>query len=161
MAKAKKLKKSQVNNSVFTGRLLNLIGTWICMILIIGIMAGAGVALVMVVGGVGKEGVEIGAMQIALIAVAGVLALIGLAWASIRFMKWETKHTVISGNSIKFNGNAFQLLGNCIKWTFLTIITVGIYALWLPIKVRQWKVKHMELQPVYGYDYGQVNFYNY
>lgn len=161
MAKAKKLKKSQVNNSVFTGRLLNLIGTWICMILIIGIMAGAGVALVMVVGGVGKEGVEIGAMQIALIAVAGVLALIGLAWASIRFMKWETKHTVISGNSIKFNGNAFQLLGNCIKWTFLTIITVGIYALWLPIKVRQWKVKHMELQPVYGYDYGQVHFYNY
>ena len=161
MAKAKKLKKSQVNNSVFTGRLLNLIGTWICMILIIGIMAGAGVALVMVVGGVGKEGVEIGAMQIALIAVAGVLALIGLAWASIRFMKWEAKNTIISGNRVKFNGNAFQLLGNCFKWTFLTIITVGIFSLWLPIKFRKWKVKHMELQPVYGYDYGQVHFYNY
>ena len=161
MAKAKKLKKSQVNNSVFTGRLLNLIGTWICMILIIGIMAAAGVALVMFVGGVGKEGVEIGPMQIALAAVAAILVLIGLAMASIRFIKWETKHTVISGNSIKFNGNAFQFLGSCIKWTFLTIITVGIYALWLPIKVRQWKVKHMELQPVYGYDYGQVHFYNY
>ena len=155
MAKAKKLKKSQVNNSVFTGRLLNLIGTWIVMILIIGIMAGAGVALIMTIG---KDG---GTMQLVAIAVTAVLALIGLAWAAICFMKWETKHTVISGNSIKFNGNAFQLLGNCIKWTFLTIITVGIYALWLPIKVRKWKVKHMELQPVYGYDYGQVHFYKY
>ena len=161
MAKAKKLKKSQVNNSVFTGRLLNLIGTWIVMILIIAIMAGIGGALVVVVGGVGTEGTEIGGLQIALIAVAAVLALIGLAWAEIRFIKWDAKHTVISGNSIKFNGNALQLLGRCIKWTFLTIITVGIYGLWLPIKVRKWKVKHMELQPVYGYDYGQVHFYNY
>ena len=161
MAKAKKLKKSQVNNSVFTGRLLNLIGTWIVMILIIAIMAGAAGALVVVVGGVGQEGTEMGVMQFAMIAVGALLALLGLAWAAIRFIKWDTKHTVISGNSIKFNGNAFQLLGNCFKWTFLTIITVGIYALWLPIKVRKWKVKHMELKPVYGYDYGQVHFYNY
>ena len=161
MSKAKKIKKSQVNNSVFTGRLLNLIGTWIVMILIIGIMAGAAAALVVVVGGVGAEGTEMGVMQFALIAVGAFLVLLGLAAAEIRFIKWDTKHTVISGNSIKFNGNAFQLLGNCIKWTFLTIITVGIYALWLPIKVRKWKVKHMELQPVYGYDYGQVHFYKY
>ena len=161
MAKAKKLKKSQVNNSVFTGRLLNLIGTWIVMFLIVGIMVGAAVALVVVVGGVGAEGTTMGVMQFALIAVGAFLVLLGLAAAEIRFIKWDTKHTVISGNSIKFNGNAFQLLGNCIKWTFLTIITVGIYGLWLPIKVRQWKVKHMELQPVYGYDYGQVHFYNY
>ena len=155
MAKAKKLRKSQVNNSIFTGRLLNLIGTWVVMILIIGIMAGAGVAAVMTVG---KQD---STMQMVTIAATAVLALIGLAWAAIRFIKWETKHTIISGNSIKFKGNAFQLLGNCIKWTFLTIITVGIYALWLPIKVRTWKVKHMELQPVYGYDYGQVHFYKY
>ena len=156
-----KKNKAQVNNSVFTGRLLNLIGTWILMILIIAIMAGAGVALVMVVGGVGQEGTEIGGLQLALIAVAVFLVLLGLCWAEIRFIKWDTKHTVISGNSIKFNANAFQLLGNCLKWTFLSIITVFIYALWLPIKVRKWKVKHMELQPVYGYDYGQVHFYNY
>ena len=155
MAKAKKLKKAQVNNSVFTGRLLNLIGTWILMILIVAIMAGAGVALVMTVG---KDG---GIMQIIAIVATAFLAMLGIAWADIRFIKWETKHTVISGNSISFNGKAIQLLGNCLKWTFLTIITVGIYALWLPIKVRQWKVKHMELQPVYGYDYGQVHFYNY
>ena len=158
---AKKNKVAKVNNSVFTGRLLTLIGTWILMILIIAIMAGVGVALVMFVGGVGQEGTEIGGLQIALIVVAAFLVLLGLAWAAIRFMKWETKNTIISGNRVKFNANAFQLLGNCLKWTFLTIITVGIYAFWLPIKVRKWKVSHMELQPVYGYDYGQVHFYNY
>ena len=161
---AKKNKVAKVNNSVFTGRLLNLIGTWIVMILIIGIMAGVGAALVVVVGGVDVNnlaGVEISPLLIALIVVAAFFVLLGLAWAAIRFMKWETKHTIISGNRVKFNANAFQLLGNCFKWTFLTIITVGIYAFWLPIKVRKWKVKHMELQPVYGYDYGQVHFYNY
>lgn len=158
---AKKNKVAKVNNSVFTGRLLTLIGTWILMILIIAIMAGVGVALVMFIGGVGEEGTEIGPLQIALIVVAAFLVLLGLAWAGIRFMKWETKNTIISGNKVNFNANAFQLLGNCFKWTFLTIITVGIYAFWLPIKVRKWKVSHMELQPVYGYDYGQVHFYNY
>ena len=158
---AKKNKVAKVNNSVFNGRLLNLVGTWILMILIIAIMAGVGAALVILVGKVGEEGTEIGPLQIALIVVAAFLVLLGLAWAAIRFMKWETKHTIISGNRVKFNANAFQLLGNCFKWTFLSIITLFIYALWLPIKVRKWKVKHMELQPVYGYDYGQVHFYNY
>ena len=159
---AKKNKVAKVNNSVFTGRLLNLIGTWVLMFLIIVIMAGIGAGLVVVVGGVKDvNNIQIDAKLIVLAVVAVLLVLLGLAWAEIRFMKWETKHTIISGNRVKFNGNAFQLLGNCFKWTFLTIITVGIFALWLPIKVRKWKVKHMELQPVYGYDYGQVHFYNY
>ena len=73
MAKAKKLKKAQVNNSVFTGRLLNLIGTWILMILIVAIMAGAGVALVMTVG---KDG---GIMQIVAIVATAFLAMLGIA----------------------------------------------------------------------------------
>lgn len=162
---AKKNKVAKVNNSVFNGRLLNLVGTWILMILIIGIMAGVGVALVIAVGNVDVNNLETldlsNPLILALIVVAAFLLLLGLAWAAIRFMKWETKHTIISGNRVKFNANAFQLLGNCFKWTFLSIITLFIYALWLPIKVRKWKVKHMELQPVYGYDYGQVHFYNY
>ena len=158
---AKKNKVAKVNNSVFTGRMASLIGTWIVMFLIIGIMAGIGAALVIVVGGLDIKNIQVDKKVIIFGVVAAILVLFGLAWAALRFMKWETKHTIISGNRIKFKANVFQFLGSCIKWTFLTIITVGIYALWLPIKVRQWKVKHMELQPVYGYDYGQVHFYNY
>ena len=158
---AKKNKVAKVNNSVFTGRLLGLIGTWILMFLIIVIMGGIGAALVVVVGKVDANNIQINPTVLVLGVVALLLVLLGFAAASIRFMKWEAKNTIISGNRVKFNGNAFQLLGNCFKWTFLTIITVGIFALWLPIKIRKWKVKHMELQPVYGYDYGQVHFYNY
>ena len=154
---AKKLKHTKVQNSIFTAGLLSLIGVSILILLIIAVMAGAGVALVMLVG----KDME-GLPQIALIVVAAFLVLLGLSWAVVRGIKWETKNTIISGNRVKFNGNAFQLLGNALKWTFLTIITIGIYALWLPIKIRKWKVKHMELEAVYGYGYpGQVQFFTY
>ena len=161
---AKKNKNTVANGSAFNGRLLNLIGTELLMTLVVVIMTAIG-ALIACFNIVGKGGPWYEDIQnpvnLLLVILGLVIAAIGVCWAEILFIKWETKHTVISGNSIKFNGNAFQLLGNCIKWTFLTIITVGIYALWLPIKVRKWKTKHMELQAVYGYDYGQVHFYNY
>lgn len=41
-----------------------------------------------------------------------------------------------------FDGKAIQLFGSWIKWFLLTIITLGIYRFWLPIKLRQWKTKH-------------------
>lgn len=55
---------------------------------------------------------------------------------------WETKHTVINGKRLQFDGNALQLFGNWIKWFLLTVITLGIYGLWLPIKLRKWKTMH-------------------
>jgi len=49
---------------------------------------------------------------------------------------------VINGKRLKFDGKAIQLFGSWIKWFLLTIITLGIYRFWLPIKLRQWKTKH-------------------
>ena len=56
---------------------------------------------------------------------------------------WETKHTVINGKRLKFDGTALQLFGNWIKWLLLTIVTLGIYSFWLGIKLKQWKTKHI------------------
>ncbi len=42
----------------------------------------------------------------------------------------------------EFDGTGAQLFGSYIKWFLLCIITIGIYSLWLPIKIQQWKVKH-------------------
>lgn len=42
----------------------------------------------------------------------------------------------------EFDGTGAQLFGSYIKWFLLYIITIGIYSLWLPIKIQQWKVKH-------------------
>ena len=57
---------------------------------------------------------------------------------------WETKHTVVEGRRLKFNGTAIQLFGNWIKWLLLCIITLGIYGFWLSIALKKWKVKHTE-----------------
>jgi uncharacterized membrane protein YjgN (DUF898 family) len=55
---------------------------------------------------------------------------------------WEVKHTVINGKRLQFDGTALQLFGNWIKWFLLTIITIGIYGFWLPIKLKKWKTMH-------------------
>ena len=55
---------------------------------------------------------------------------------------WRINHTTYDTIDMEFDGKGFQLLGNYIKWTFFTIITLGIYGLWVPIKKIQWEVKH-------------------
>lgn len=55
---------------------------------------------------------------------------------------WERKHTVFEGKRLRFDGKAIQLLGNWLLWWLLTIITIGIFALWIPIKIKKWETKH-------------------
>lgn len=56
--------------------------------------------------------------------------------------RWEIKHTTIDNRRLVFDGTGAQLFGTYIKWFLLCIITIGIYALWLPVKMTAWKVKH-------------------
>ena len=71
----------------------------------------------------------------------------GLAtpWAVCLKESWMAKHTVIDGRQVVFDGTGGQLFGNYIKWFLLTIVTLGIYSLWLGIKMKQWVVKHTHL----------------
>lgn len=77
-------------------------------------------------------------------AAAGVVLLFGLffaiAWAVTVYLRWEIRHTSVNGKRLKFKGGAWSLFGNMIKWFFLTIITIGIYGLWLPVKTKKWVV---------------------
>ena len=34
------------------------------------------------------------------------------------------------------------LFGSWIRWWLLTIITLGIYGLWLPVSLEKWKACH-------------------
>ena len=79
-----------------------------------------------------------------ILAFLGTLLTFGLAypWMLCMLTRWETRHTVISGHRLCFNGTGGQLIGKWIVWLFLCIITLGIYALWLPIRIKQWTVKH-------------------
>lgn len=52
---------------------------------------------------------------------------------------WEAKHTVINGRRLKFTGSGVGLLGTWIVCLLLTIVTLGIYGFYVPIKIRKWR----------------------
>lgn len=63
-------------------------------------------------------------------------------WAVCMVYGWETRHTVIEGHRLEFDGTAPGLFGLWIKWWILSIITLGIYGFWVCISIRKWKIKH-------------------
>ena len=58
------------------------------------------------------------------------------AWVA----KWETKHTVIKGYRLQFDGKPGSLIPRWILWGLLTVITLTIYGWWTPIRLQKWKV---------------------
>ena len=76
----------------------------------------------------------------------GIITIVtfGIAapWAICMIYGWETKHTVVEGKRLGFNGTGAQLFGSWIKWLILTIITFGIYSFWVQVAVKKWKTKH-------------------
>lgn len=75
------------------------------------------------------------------------LSFFGAAWAFLIRCRWNAKHTIISGHPVYFKAGVFSTTGTFIKWSFLSAITCGIYALWLPILVRKWKCAHFYVDP--------------
>ena len=73
---------------------------------------------------------------------------IALPWAVCKKQNWLAKHTIIDGKQMVFDGTGGQLFGQYIKWVLLTIITFGIYSLWLSIKMHAWVVSHTHLEEV-------------
>lgn len=71
-----------------------------------------------------------------------ITATLGTAWAVCMYHRWVAKHTKINGKQVVFDGKGIQLFGKYIAWFFLGIITVGIFWLWLPIKMQKWLMKH-------------------
>ena len=73
----------------------------------------------------------------------------GIAWSQCIGTRWVIRHTIINGYRLDFDGKTIQLLGNQIKWFLLTVITAGIFSIWIPVKRKKWEVKHtfFEEQP--------------
>lgn len=68
---------------------------------------------------------------------------LGVPWCICLKQEWLSKHTIIDGRRVLFDGNGLQLFGNYLKWWLLCLVTLGIYGFWLPIKFRQWTTRHM------------------
>ncbi|UER67840.1 hypothetical protein LKV13_03530 [Borrelia sp. BU AG58] len=63
-------------------------------------------------------------------------------WAYCMVCKFHVDHTVIEGRRLKFEEDGANLLGHWIIWWVFCVITLGIYALWMGVKVEKWKVEH-------------------
>ena len=75
---------------------------------------------------------------------------LGFAYPAMYCFKkrWLYSNTVINGYRMKFTGTGAQLFGKYILWTFLGIITFGVFILWWPIKYQQWETKHIEIDSI-------------
>lgn len=67
-------------------------------------------------------------------------------WVICRTYRWKITHQVIDGKRLSFDGRGGQLVGNYWWWSFLTVITIGIYGFWVPKKIQQWLTKHTYIE---------------
>ena len=81
-------------------------------------------------------------MVIAFVAAGLALAALGFAWACIIGLKYKAKHTIVNGQRMQFKACTLGLFFTMIKWVIFTVITVGIYLLFLPTSIRRWVYKH-------------------
>ena len=91
----------------------------------------------------------LGYIGIGLLMFVIIVFSLGLAtpWAICIGARWYAKHTTIDGRQVIFDGTGWQLFGNFVKWFFLSVITLFIFSLWIPIKMTKWAVKHIHLEP--------------
>lgn len=58
---------------------------------------------------------------------------------------WEQRHKVYCKKRCTFDGTAGTLFGTWVVCILLTIVTLGIYSFWVPIRVKKWQIKHTHL----------------
>lgn len=85
----------------------------------------------------------------------GLLSIVtlGLAYPALVCWKlrWKAKHTYIDGCRLVFDGKAIQLFGKYLLWLFLSLITIGIYAMIaIPLNMKKWETVHTHFEGVQG-----------
>lgn len=80
-----------------------------------------------------------------------LIPIVGLPNAMCIHERWKCKHTTLVGIPLQFEGKAGKLLKEIIKWCFFSIVTLGVYAVFLlPIRVEQWRVANTVFGSVAG-----------
>ncbi len=74
----------------------------------------------------------------------GILYPVRVAWIK----RWEINGQNINGLQMRFDGNGFQLLGKYILWWLLSIVTFGIFLLFIPVRIEKWVTKHTHFEKV-------------
>ena len=61
--------------------------------------------------------------------------------------KWKLKNTYVNGRRLTFDGNGAQLIGKWILWILLSLITLGLYAIFaMPLNMQKWRTSHTHVE---------------
>lgn len=71
---------------------------------------------------------------------------IGAPWGACMVYAFEINHTVYNGKRLKFEGTGGDLFVNIFKWILLSIITLGIYIIFIPIKKTRWVISNIHFE---------------
>ncbi len=70
---------------------------------------------------------------------------LGYPLAYVLSCKWEYKHTVYDGKRLNFDGSSLELFKKWIVWILLSIVTIGIFAIFIPKKLLRWKLSNLHI----------------
>ena len=67
---------------------------------------------------------------------------LGLAmpWVHTRLLRFDTVHTRVGGSPLVFRGKGLRLLGECLRLVLLSVITLGLYGFFWPVRYRRWRL---------------------
>jgi uncharacterized membrane protein YjgN (DUF898 family) len=69
---------------------------------------------------------------------------IGFPWAICMIMRWQRYHTLVGGRRLRFVGTGGDLFVKYIVWVLLTMVTLGIYSLWVTPAMQRWLTENTE-----------------
>lgn len=67
-------------------------------------------------------------------------------WGECMLIRYQTNHTVLNGKRLKFEGSGGSLFVEIFKWLFFSIITLGIYVFWVPVKKYKWILSNIHFE---------------
>ncbi len=75
---------------------------------------------------------------------------LGLAypWALCMKLRAKYHHTVVCGKRLRFIGNPMDLAHHWLWWWFLCVITLGIYSLFLHVRMEKWTIANVIFEEV-------------
>ena len=67
---------------------------------------------------------------------------IGSPWAICRMARWHARNTSLNGVNTQFIGKGEDLVKDFFIWFLFTILTFGIYGIWMSVKVQKFIVEN-------------------
>lgn len=71
---------------------------------------------------------------------------IAAPWGACMIYAYQINHTVYNGKRLKFEGTGGDLFVNIFKWVLLSIITLGIYTLFIPVRKTKWVISNIHFE---------------